>query len=283
MRYINDIFISICVLGLMCLILNSPLTKATNFEKIADVAGFTYDANQDIYVTKVQPLQRYFGYSGMYDNLASTVSMVIDSEPILFNYKGKEYMIELWKGQYGPMTGSEIGIYERYGSVWKCVGDQDMLYMSYSLVKNGIKIFDREGTHWWLTGFKLGVFSNPEELTLENIVIKFKDVDMLNAFVDGLYRVGYSDEFDQIKIDLSSNSVSFRFSNTKTVQPSVLYYTKNIIQSSNKEMVRRYNLTKASIGKSDNSPATIDLMLNKVPLLNYSLDFLVWFLKKLPI
>ena len=37
--------------------------------------------------------------------------MIIDCEPICFMYGGKNWMIELWKGQYGLETGGEIGVY----------------------------------------------------------------------------------------------------------------------------------------------------------------------------
>ena len=74
-------------------------------------------------------------------------------------------MIELWKGQYDLSTGSEIGIYKKSNpdaKAWDCGDNSEMLKMSYSLKKKGKEIFSRNGTHWWLTGFKPGEFSNPE-------------------------------------------------------------------------------------------------------------------------
>ncbi|MBF0299872.1 MAG: DUF4474 domain-containing protein [Oligoflexia bacterium] len=252
-------------------VLNSPLSKANDFAKIADTAGFIYDTDQDIYVTKIYPLQRLFGYNQLFDKMALTVGMIIDSEPVIFNYNGKTYMIELWKGQYSVMTGSEIGFYEQLGPTWKCVEDKDMLNISYSLVKNGLKIFERKGKHWWLTGFKPGVFANPEELTLENIFIEFKDAGMRDAFLHGLYNLGYDDFYDKIKIDSDFNtkthSVNFRFSNTKTPQPWSLF-TRNFVQMSNRELVRKFNLIKASLNRTDNSPETMDIILNKLSLQN---------------
>ena len=59
------------------------------------------------------PLQRYFGYAYAYDAAALAMNAIIDCEPIFFDYAGKTWMIELWKGQYGLETGCEIGVYNR--------------------------------------------------------------------------------------------------------------------------------------------------------------------------
>ena len=37
--------------------------------------------------------------------------MVFDALPIYFDYRGRTWLIELWKGQYGINTGAELGIY----------------------------------------------------------------------------------------------------------------------------------------------------------------------------
>jgi hypothetical protein len=95
------------------------------------------------------------------------MGMVIDCEPIIFNYNNKTYMIELWKGQYDLSTGAEIGIYEKIGDdpimnspICACASEDNMLQMSYTLKKNGNEVFsvnsDKANTtevekHWWLT------------------------------------------------------------------------------------------------------------------------------------
>jgi hypothetical protein len=53
--------------------------------------------------------------------------------------------------------------------------------MSYVLKKNGETLFTRQAKHWWLTGFRLGEFSEPYELTME-VSVTLKDVFMRNAF-----------------------------------------------------------------------------------------------------
>jgi hypothetical protein len=58
-------------------------------------------------------LQRNFGYAYGYDFAALGMSFILDCEPIFFDYDGKHWMIELWKGQYGLESGCEIGVYTR--------------------------------------------------------------------------------------------------------------------------------------------------------------------------
>ena len=45
------------------------------------------------------------------------------------------------------------------------------------------KLGYRRHKHWWLTIFKMGTFSKPEELFV-NTSIRFKDYSMLNRFLD---------------------------------------------------------------------------------------------------
>lgn len=37
--------------------------------------------------------------------------MIIDTEPIRFYHNHKNWFITFWKGQYGIVTGAEIGVY----------------------------------------------------------------------------------------------------------------------------------------------------------------------------
>ena len=57
--------------------------------------------------------------------------------------------------------------------------------------KNGKAILRRKDLHWWLTGFKLGEFSEPNALTMD-AAITFPNRQMRDAFADSLIRIGYS-------------------------------------------------------------------------------------------
>jgi hypothetical protein len=102
--------------------------------------------------------------------------MIFDCEPVCFEYRGKHWMIELWKGQYGMTTGAEIGIYNTdrpeidipelfTGTIYECAREGEYLNLAYKLIKNDKVLYVREDRHWWLTGSKLGMFSKPSSLT----------------------------------------------------------------------------------------------------------------------
>ena len=74
-------------------------------------AGFAYDYKNDYFYSLKNCWQREAGYCRLYDEGAPLFNMVMDCEPITFSYRGKRWLIELWKGQYGITTGAEIGIY----------------------------------------------------------------------------------------------------------------------------------------------------------------------------
>jgi hypothetical protein len=204
------------------------------------IAGFAYSKEQDIFYSTLNAWQRNFGYSRLYDEAAAHFAMIVDSEPVYFNYGGKKWLIEFWKGQYGMTTGCEVGIYNTKRpdffipgifdeTFYDCADDEDMLFISYTLYKNGHELFSREGLHWWLTGFKLGEFSQPSELVM-NITLTLKDKEMLNAFLEGIRHTGYSDK----DISINGNAVYFKFADPRSAQP--LSRTKEI-----EEFMQRFN------------------------------------------
>lgn len=188
-----------------------------SLNKDLEGTGFAYDHAQDIFYLVMDPWQREFGYCSLYDDAAVSFSMVMDCEPIRFEYAGKKWLIELWKGQYGMTTGAEIGIYYSKGQeldipavfsgiFYESVPNEEMLEMSYVLRKNGQPLFSRSGRHWWLTGFKLGEFSEPEELTMD-ITIELKDRAMTQAFVSALKKLGYL----SFHLDIHDRTVRFSY------------------------------------------------------------------------
>jgi len=194
-------------------------------DEIIEEAGYSYDPKQDIFYSNLYAWQREMGYCRLYDEAAIISGMIIDCEPIYFEYGGKRWLIEFWKGQYGMTTGFEIGVYNTEdfnisipevfsGTFYHCASDAELLYISGTLIKNGITLFTRQDIHWWLTGFKLGEFSEPEELELE-INITLKDGEMKNAFLGGLFEAGYSEQ----EVFTYGNTVSLKFAKPKTPQP----------------------------------------------------------------
>lgn len=205
----------------------SDWTPTSVLAKIVHFAGFDYDPDQDIIYSRMDATQRYFGYAYGYDRSAMAMSAAIDCEPIFFDYDNKTWMIELWKGQYGVETGCEIGVYVRdhnlyppksilfplldktlgdrphdstsnHNQFFECAGDHQLLNMKLELYRKKDNSDDYEllftrgpENHWWLTGFKWGVYSNPEDLKV-SAKISFPNSTMQSAFVGALRRMGYT-------------------------------------------------------------------------------------------
>jgi len=246
-----------------------PWTPTSTVAKAVYAAGFMYDDRQNIIFSRMDALQRRLGYAYGYDDLAPSASMIIDCEPIFFEYGGKSWMIELWKGQYGLMTGCEIGVYTRspnssspfmafldatvgqrrndtnplHGRFFECASDADLLQMSFDLSKRGQKLFSRgPEKHWWLTGFKWGVLSSPDELSMD-LTITFPNPDMMEAFKQALIglRYGYS--------AMGSNAVRLVFDRPHTYQPRQDQAKQALVTSANSQnasIVSDYNSLRLS-------------------------------------
>lgn len=175
----------------------SDTEKQTDINEALKPFGFAYDLSKNIFYSLENAWQKNMGYGKIYDIMAPSMNMVIDCEPIYFEYDNRKFMIELWKGQYGITTGAEVGIYTAQMQdtqpdeiFYHTAEEEDRLLMNITLWKNGKKLFQQGGIHWWLTGFALGEFSYPAELMLE-VSISFTEQEMLDAFVRGCYRAGY--------------------------------------------------------------------------------------------
>ena len=86
---------------------------APGLATILEKAGFLYDPAGDVLFSRKDADQYQLGYSYFYDEGIPLVSSNITAEPIYFYYDNKEWLIEIWKGQYGVETGAEIGVYNR--------------------------------------------------------------------------------------------------------------------------------------------------------------------------
>ncbi|SDH06727.1 DUF4474 domain-containing protein [Desulfosporosinus hippei] len=218
----------------------------SELDKVVEIAGYDYDSVQDIFYSTMNPWQRKIGYCRLFDEAAAPLGMIIDCEPIHFEYNNKKWMIGLWKGQYDLVSGGEIGVYTEAfdlkipgfftGTFYNCASDSDLLQMSFVLKKKGKVLFRREGEHWWLTGFKLGEFSEPSDLTMD-ININLKNRLMRDAFIAGLYNAGYS----KADLTINGNSVSFLYATPHSEQPVTrTVATDRIIQRKNELFCAKY-------------------------------------------
>lgn len=189
--------------------------------------GFCYVPEEDIITSRTDAWQKNFGYCRLFDKSAAKFNMVLDCEPIYFDYDGTTWMIEFWKGQYGINTGGEIGIYkadtllppEQYDrALFHGVSGYELLPISMELNFKGQSLFSICREHWWLTGFRMGCCCEPEDLVMD-IAITFPNEAMLQCFVESLMRQGYP----ACEICICRLTVSFSFTITHTWQPRLIH------------------------------------------------------------
>ncbi|AFM00644.1 hypothetical protein Desde_2299 [Desulfitobacterium dehalogenans ATCC 51507] len=221
-------------------------TGDVELDKAIAIAGYAYDASQDIFISTMDPWQRSIGYCRLYDEAAAPMGMIIDSDPIYFVYKNKKWMVGIWKGQYDMVTGGEVGVYTNgvgvkfpkifTGIYYQSAGNEDCLHMAFTLKKGNRVLFTREGRHWWLTGFVLGEFSEPSELTMD-IKITLESAEMRDAFLEGMKKTGYSEK----DVKVHGNTVSFTFGHPRSAQPFTRTpKTDRIIQRKNELLCQSY-------------------------------------------
>lgn len=179
--------------------------------------GYAYMDTQDLFTTRMDAWQKKFGYCRLYDDTAYHFHLIFDSLPVYFNYRGRTWLIELWKGQYGITTGGEIGVYyagtilrpeEINNTLFKGVSEEDMLSFSFQLFQPDRPTSCMCARHWWLTAFRLGSFCRPCQLSMR-ASITFPCREMANAFLQGLYSIGYS----PCDICRCCNKITFTFNN----------------------------------------------------------------------
>ncbi len=217
--------------------------KACLLNRLLRPFGFAYYAQQDSVTSTLDAWQREFGYHALFDRTAPRFHMIFDCEPVYFAYQGRTWMIELWKGQYGINTGGEIGIYhadslleaKQYErALFHSAADQEMLDMTMELYHNGKRLFSIRRTHWWLTGFCIGHYCEPADLTM-HVSIVFPDPRMLYQFADGLRRAGY----DPCEYHIDGPRISFPFSSSHGQKPRASLLIR-ILQWENRLLCRWY-------------------------------------------
>lgn len=198
--------------------------KKKDLNKALAPFGFRYEQNGDLISSTMYPWQRDMGFCWAYDEAAPVMYMIIDCEPIYFNYEGKRWLLELWKGQYGCTTGAEIGLYVNTEAhmyedpkklFYDCVEDEERLQMKYVLYKKNRVLIKRREKQWWLTGFQVGEYSRKEDLTME-VTITFPTSAMRRAVYDSLVKMGYP----PCAIQMDECRICFMFGKPYTPQPN---------------------------------------------------------------
>ncbi|MBQ7597972.1 MAG: DUF4474 domain-containing protein [Clostridia bacterium] len=209
------------------------------------VLGYKYHFRDDYYyVNDVQCWQRGFGFGRFYDLVAPYILLEYDYVRVFFTYQDKDYMVQLWKGQYGLVFyGCEQGIYckehsDKQDSVftfYKSMEQNEWPEMELTLYHdkqgngNYVREFTRDrGTHWWCSGFKPGHLRKEEpatELRQEGSIF-FKDAEMARLFADGLKVCGFGEAKDAESMELdeynlNGSTVSFRWQNINDAETTM--------------------------------------------------------------
>ena len=160
-----------------------------NYDKGVFDSGFAYNAFSEQFYATNDCWQRQFGFTPIYDIMAK-LAFDYTTKRIFFEYEGKDWMIQIWKGNYvfDMFVGGEIGVYNKpdgkLGMFYDCASDAEMMPISMKVYSDERTYINREETlTWWSTGFVLADPVDPMSLTMEG-TITFPTEEMCSAFVN---------------------------------------------------------------------------------------------------
>ena len=223
----------------------TPRQKTELLNELAGPLGFCYLEKEGIFTSRLDAWQRKYGYETLFDRTAAAANMVIDAWPVYFDYEGRTWMIEFWKGQYGINTGGEVGIYHAKGLVaphlyrtahFDAARDYELPLIRCRLERKGEKLYELAEYHWWLTGFCMGRFSRPQDLSM-TAIITFDGMAMAEAFYEGLKRSGWAKNRYRIR----RNEVAVQVNDSRT--PAKLQRIhRSVVQCGNRLFCRCYRI-----------------------------------------
>lgn len=209
------------------------------------VLSYQYSYIDDYYYTNDKDAWQYnFGFGKIYDFVSPYILLEYDYIRVFFTYENKDWMLQMWKGQYGLVFyGGEVGIYTKEHSdkgidewtFFNCPAEEDWIDMEMTLWHEDIngnwnREFTREyDKYWWCTGFKNGHLRQEEpadELRLTGRMT-FKDAEMTKLVADGLAECGLAKAgsknamgVDSIYVD--GNDIHFSWQNVSEAESTML-------------------------------------------------------------
>lgn len=226
----------IFTLLLTILMINLVIIKKS---KLTLKKEFEYNKGKNIFYSTKYAWKKNFGYTRLYDVMSPFHKMILDTENIKFYYNNKNWLITFQKGQYGIVTGAEIGIYctneqkITNQTIYLPCDDLEMPHMYITLYKKDKIITTINAKHWWLAIFKLGIYSIPEELSMD-IVINFPTHGMLESFIQSFKELGYQKE-NYLTFD---NTFYFKYIKPKTKQ----VWTRNCLIENINQYLNQKNI-----------------------------------------
>lgn len=193
-----------------------------NFLTKNQVLSYQYSYLDDYYYTNDKDCwQDNFGFARVYDIVSPYIALEYDYTRVFFKYDNKDFMVQLWKGQYGYIFyGGEIGIYHKesdgketgYFTFFKTADEKYWPKMEMTLYHQKLNgDWEREFTrdydyYWWCTGFKPGHLRKVEPANELRIVarITFADKEMASLFANGLKECNFSEAANKDSVGLDS-------------------------------------------------------------------------------
>ena len=220
---------------------NADLPKDMSFAGLKKlgynvIGGKAYIFNDD---KNPDSVQKNLGYNVLYDKFAGLADFDIKTAKMKFTYGGKEWAIQVWKGQYisGDIgtVGGEVGIYTRkLGSIssidhFDCAAEEDWLYLECTCFwdenQNGnyLPQYTRNyNKYWWATGYVDGQLSNVKNNNELRLLTRmtFKSPEMAKAFAQALSDKGFTQvsSFNPTVVDtykISGKDVIFLWQNIR--------------------------------------------------------------------
>lgn len=191
---------------------NGKLPKDMSFSGLNSMGYKVYGTKEYIYNDDTDPacVQARFGYNRLYDWGAQLIDFSIDTARMKFVYGEKEYMIQIWKGQYisGEMgtVGGEVGLYTRPKGTVSTIGHYNCAPYEEWLNMEMTVLWDEEGNgnyipqltraynlHWWPTGFVFGQLADKKDSDPLRVLcrITFNEEGMAQEFAQALAQEGF--------------------------------------------------------------------------------------------
>lgn len=209
------------------------------------VLSYQYSYIDDYYYTNDKDAWQYnFGFGKIYDFVSPYILLEYDYIRVFFTYENKDWMLQMWKGQYGLVFyGGEVGIYTKEHSdkgidewtFFNCPAEEDWINMEMTLWHEDVngnwnREFTREyDKYWWCTGFKNGHLRQEEpadELRLTGRMT-FKDAEMTKLVADGLaecglVKAGSKNAMGVDSIYVDGNDIHFSWQNISEAESTML-------------------------------------------------------------
>lgn len=183
--------------------------------------GFDFNAKDYVVTAPIYCWMRDFGFCIEYDWLCYLLPVYrYETRRFRFEYGEKEWMVQMWKGNYLITNGGEVGIYYRdknkFGSYYDTVSDEYMIPMTLKIIHKDETLVDVEQFHWWVNGFRLANNNlyHPRYLTLES-TLHFEneagvyDAGFVEAFANAVKKELHRDV--SCSVDYETNTVSLKW------------------------------------------------------------------------